>query len=184
MAMAANGLIRATRDVDFVVASDEENIARLRAALRSVFDDPSIEEIDATELAGAYPVMQYFPPGEAYSVDIIMRIGEAFAYDDIDWSGAQRTRAGWPPPSTRLMSQLRAAGCSRRARSGTDERPQTAPRPRALTRGLVKSASGVARTSRTRSAPTRPSFAVGQVESKGRNGSAGVLRLRTFGDRC
>jgi hypothetical protein len=28
------------------------------------------------------------------------------------------------------------------------------------------------------------SFAVGQVESESRNGSAGVLRLRTFGDRC
>ena len=85
MAMAANGVVRATRDVDFVVASDEENIARLRAALRSVFDDPSIDEIDAEELAGAYPVVQYFPPGEAYSIDIIARLGEAFAYDDIEW---------------------------------------------------------------------------------------------------
>jgi hypothetical protein len=85
MAMAANGVIRATRDVDFVVASDEENIARLRAALRSVFDDPSIDEIDADELAGAHPVVQYFPPGESYSVDIIARLGEAFAYEDIEW---------------------------------------------------------------------------------------------------
>jgi hypothetical protein len=85
MAMAANGLVRATRDVDFVVAPDEENIARLRVALRSVFDDPSIEEIDAGELAGAYPVVQYLPPGETYSVDIITRLGEAFAYDDIEW---------------------------------------------------------------------------------------------------
>ncbi len=85
MAMAANGVVRATRDVDFVVASDEANVARLRAALRSVFDDPSIDEIDAAELAGAYPVVQYFPPGEAYSVDIIARLGAAFAYDDIEW---------------------------------------------------------------------------------------------------
>lgn len=85
MAMAANGLVRATRDIDFIVASDEHNIGRLRAALRSVFKDPSIEEIDAGDLAGAYPVVQYFPPGESYSVDIIARLGEVFAFDDIEW---------------------------------------------------------------------------------------------------
>lgn len=39
-------------------------------ALRSVFDDPSIFEIDADELSDAYPVVQYFPPGQSYSVDI------------------------------------------------------------------------------------------------------------------
>jgi hypothetical protein len=59
MAMAANGLVRATRDVDVMVAADEENVARLRTALRSVFDDPSIEEITADDLAGGYPVVQY-----------------------------------------------------------------------------------------------------------------------------
>jgi hypothetical protein len=32
----------------------------------------------------AYPVVQYFSPGEAYSVDIIARLGEAFAYDRLD----------------------------------------------------------------------------------------------------
>ena len=85
MAMAANGLVRATRDIDLIVASDEHNIERLRAALRSVFKDPSIEEIDADELAGEYPVVQYFPPGESYSVDIIARLGEVFVFDDIEW---------------------------------------------------------------------------------------------------
>jgi hypothetical protein len=85
MAMAANGLVRATRDIDLIVASDEHNIERLRAALRSVFNDPSIEEIDADELAGEYPVVQYFPPGESYSVDIIARLGEVFVFDDIEW---------------------------------------------------------------------------------------------------
>jgi hypothetical protein len=84
MAMAANGLVRATRDIDLIVASDEHNIERLRAALRSVFNDPSIEEIDADELAGEYPVVQYFPPGESYSVDIIARLGEVFVFDDIE----------------------------------------------------------------------------------------------------
>lgn len=85
MAMAVNGLVRATRDVDFMVAADEDNIARLRSALRSVFDDPDIDQLDARELAGDYPVVQYFPPNEAYSVDIIARLGHMFSYDDIEW---------------------------------------------------------------------------------------------------
>lgn len=73
------------RAVDLVVASDEDNVERLRAALRSVFDDPSIDEIDAGELSCAYPVVQYFPPGQRDSVDIIARLGEAYAFDDIEW---------------------------------------------------------------------------------------------------
>ena len=85
MAMAANGIVRATRDVDFAVASDEDNIERLRVALRSVFDDPSINEIDADELSGAYPVVQYLPPDESYSIYIIARLGDAYAFDDIEW---------------------------------------------------------------------------------------------------
>jgi hypothetical protein len=75
----------ATRDIDIAVASDGGNIERLRVALWSVFDDPSIDEIDAHELAGAYPVVQYLPPDESYSIDIIARLGDAYAFDDIEW---------------------------------------------------------------------------------------------------
>lgn len=85
MAMAANGIVRATRDIDFMVAADEDNIDHLRVALRSVFDDPSIDEIDADDLEGAYPVVQYLPPDESYSIDIIARLGEAYVFDDIEW---------------------------------------------------------------------------------------------------
>jgi len=63
VAMAAHGLDRATRDVDVFVAPDEENVARLREALASVFDDPSIAEISSDDLQGEYPVIQYGPPG-------------------------------------------------------------------------------------------------------------------------
>jgi hypothetical protein len=44
MGMAVLGVIRATRDIDVFVAPDEDNVARLRRALASVFDDPSIDE--------------------------------------------------------------------------------------------------------------------------------------------
>jgi hypothetical protein len=44
MAMAAQGLIRATRDLDFFVSPTPENVGRLKVALRSLYDDdPNIE---------------------------------------------------------------------------------------------------------------------------------------------
>ena len=53
MAMAAQGLVRATRDIDVFVDPGESNVARLKAALKDVFDDPAIDEISAVDLGGA-----------------------------------------------------------------------------------------------------------------------------------
>jgi hypothetical protein len=61
MAMAAQGIVRATRDIAVFVSADEPNVARLRAALREVFDDPEVEGISAADLAGEYPAIQYVP---------------------------------------------------------------------------------------------------------------------------
>ena len=52
LAMIVHGRVRATRDVDIFIAVDETNIELLKTALRALFDDPSIEEITATDLAG------------------------------------------------------------------------------------------------------------------------------------
>lgn len=84
MAMAAHGLIRATRDIDFFVSPDADNVERLRRALRSLYDDPSVEEITAEDLAGAYPAIEYSPPHGRYSMDILARLGEAFRYEDLE----------------------------------------------------------------------------------------------------
>ena len=86
MAMAAQGLIRATRDIDFFVDPDPDNVERLRRALKSVFDsDPNIDEITASDLAGDYPAIEYTPPHGLYSLDILSRLGEAFAIENIEW---------------------------------------------------------------------------------------------------
>lgn len=78
------GLPRATQDLDLFVASDEENVGRLRAALRSVFNDPEIEGISAADLAGDYPAIQYVPPSGTFHIDILSRLGEAFAFEDVE----------------------------------------------------------------------------------------------------
>jgi hypothetical protein len=78
------GLPRATRDLDLFVASDEENVRRLRAALQLVFNDPEIEGISAADLAGDYPAIQYIPPSGTFHIDILSRLGGAFTFDDIE----------------------------------------------------------------------------------------------------
>ncbi len=77
------GLPRATEDLDLFVAPDPDNIERLKTALRSVFADPSIEDINAEELLGEYPAVQYVPPEGTFYIDILTRLGEAFRYEDI-----------------------------------------------------------------------------------------------------
>lgn len=88
MGMAVHGVVRATRDIDLAVAPDVANVARLRAALRRVFDDDDIDEIRGEDLAGRYPVIRYWPPGAAYSVDVIARLGDAFDFGDLEWEEA------------------------------------------------------------------------------------------------
>jgi hypothetical protein len=84
MAMAAQGLVRATRDIDVVVSVEANNVDRLKTALRELFDDPAIESIRADELAGDYPAIQYVPPAGDFWIDILARLGEAFRFADLE----------------------------------------------------------------------------------------------------
>ena len=72
-----------TEDLDIFVAPERENIERLKAALRSVFNDPAIEEITADDLLGDYPAVQYVPPEGTFHLDILTRLGEAFRFEDL-----------------------------------------------------------------------------------------------------
>jgi hypothetical protein len=86
MAMAAQGLIRGTRDIDFFVSPTVENVDRLKRALKSLYGgDPSVDEIQASELAGDYPAVQYGPPHGLYTMDILARLGEMFRYEDLEY---------------------------------------------------------------------------------------------------
>ena len=82
--MAAQGLVRATRDIDVVVSTEVDNVARLKTALRELFNDPEIESIRADELAGEYPAIQYVPPAGDFWIDILAPLGEAFGFANLD----------------------------------------------------------------------------------------------------
>ena len=78
VALAIHGLARATEDLDLFIEPDRENVERVKAALRSVFDDPCIDEITADDLLGEYPAVQYNPPVADREVKTVsaIRMGE------------------------------------------------------------------------------------------------------------
>jgi hypothetical protein len=81
------GLVRPTDDIDLFVRPTEEDVARLKKALRAVWDDPAIDEIAAAELAGDVPVVRYGPPDDQLmTVDVIARLGTAIRYEDIEFA--------------------------------------------------------------------------------------------------
>jgi hypothetical protein len=66
-ALGLHGIIRATEDMDLFVRSTADNVERLRRALRSVWDDPDIDQITLADLAGEFPTIRYGPPGPAWA---------------------------------------------------------------------------------------------------------------------
>jgi hypothetical protein len=84
-ALNIHGLVRATEDVDLLIAPSPENVERLKRALRTVWNDPHIEEISAEDLCGDYPVVRYGPPDGSLYLDILARLGTAVQYEDLEW---------------------------------------------------------------------------------------------------
>jgi hypothetical protein len=84
LAVNLHGIVRATEDADLFVRPDEENVARLRRALHRVTGDREVDGIRAEDLAGAYPVVRYVSSDGRLTVDILSRLGERFAYGDLE----------------------------------------------------------------------------------------------------
>lgn len=83
IALMFHGISRFTEDLDIFIRPEEKNIECLRTALASVFDDPSIEEIKASDLLGEYPAIQYVPPEGGFHLDLLTRLGTAFSFEDL-----------------------------------------------------------------------------------------------------
>ncbi len=83
-ALNVHNIVRATDDADVFVRPEAANIARLREALLATFGDPEIDKITADDLLGEYPAVQYVTPDGQFQLDILTRLGEAFAWDDLE----------------------------------------------------------------------------------------------------
>ena len=83
-AVNLHGLLRSTEDFDFFVRPEPENLRRIKKALRSLWDDPGLDEIQDDDMIGDYPSFSYDPPGEEFGLDFVSRLGEAFAFGDLD----------------------------------------------------------------------------------------------------
>jgi hypothetical protein len=89
-AINLHGILRFTDDIDLFIAPTPDNVARLRCALRRVWEDPSIDEIRAEDLAGEYAVVRYGTPDDFY-IDLVSRLGEAYAFADIESEWLERS---------------------------------------------------------------------------------------------
>ena len=89
LALCVHGIVRNTEDADFFVAPTEENIERLKRALRSVWEDPSIDDISSNDLLGEYPAVRYGPPDTDLYFDFLTRLGEAHSYATLEWQTAE-----------------------------------------------------------------------------------------------
>jgi hypothetical protein len=84
-AMAFHGLVRTTEDLDLFIRPTQENIEKLRTALRSAYEgDPHINEISASDLLGEYPAVRYVPPTGDLYFDVMTRLGEVASFETID----------------------------------------------------------------------------------------------------
>ncbi len=84
VAVNIHGIVRTTEDIDFFVRPTEVNVARIRAALRSLWDDPHIEEITSADLSGDYPTVRYGPPTGNIIIDLLAGLGTAFHFEDLE----------------------------------------------------------------------------------------------------
>lgn len=83
VAVNLHGIVRATEDVGFFVDPDSKNVERLKAALRSVWDDPEIDEISPEDF-DAYPTLRYGPPDADFVIDVLTRLGTKFRFEDLE----------------------------------------------------------------------------------------------------
>ena len=65
------------------VRPTEVNVERIRAALRSLWTDPHIEEITAADLGGDYTTVRYGPPTGDIIIDLMAGLGTAWVFDDL-----------------------------------------------------------------------------------------------------
>jgi Nucleotidyl transferase AbiEii toxin, Type IV TA system len=107
VALNLHGIVRTTEDLDIFIEPSEENILRLKDALRSVFADPAIEEISASDLLGDYPAVAYVPPDGPFHIDILTRLDEAFRFEDLQTQKTEFKGVPVPVVTPRMLHLMK-----------------------------------------------------------------------------
>lgn len=92
LAAIFHGVPRVTQDLDIFIRMNDSNVKALVDALHSVFKDKSVYEIAGEDIS-EYPVTRFGTP-DNYFIDIMIRIGEMFEYDDLKFEIVERS--GFP----------------------------------------------------------------------------------------
>ncbi len=107
VAVNIHGLIRATEDLDVFIRPEPGNVERLKQALRTVWDDPMIDEIRAEDLCGDYPAVRYGPPAGTLYLDILTRLGEATAFADLEFEQKEIEGVGVRVATPRTLYRMK-----------------------------------------------------------------------------
>jgi len=86
-----------------------ENIERLKTALRSVFEDPRIDDITADDLLGDYPAVQYVPPEGAFHLDLHTRLGELYDFASLESERLTFAGVSVPVVTRRMLDRMKKA---------------------------------------------------------------------------
>lgn len=73
-AVIMHGLARMTEDIDFFIEDSAENIEKIKVALKSLYNDPFIDELKSEDIK-QYAVIRYGTP-DNFNIDLIGKMGE------------------------------------------------------------------------------------------------------------
>lgn len=106
LAVGAQGLPRATKDIDLFLADDPENVRAAVRALQAVFADPDLEEITPEELS-RYGLVRYGVQGYDFVIDLTQRIGEVFRFKDLEIEEIEYLGETVPVVSARTLIKMK-----------------------------------------------------------------------------
>lgn len=106
IAVNARGVTRTTEDLDLFLHPAPGNVEAARRALQDVFADPDLEEL-THEALEEYGLIRYGPPTHNFVIDLTTRIGEVFAFDDIEQTPLELFGHQVPIATARMLVRMK-----------------------------------------------------------------------------
>jgi hypothetical protein len=116
IAVIAHGVTRATQDLDLFLEPASHNVDATRRALQRVFNDPSLDEL-TSETMNEYGLVRYGPPDHDFVIDLTTRIGQAFAFTDLEATPVELHGVLVPVASPRTLIRMKKGSARDKDRS-------------------------------------------------------------------